>query len=198
MRRMLATKEWLPFDGRAEQLILLLHGWGASGASMAPLGAALRKAFPQAAVLAPDAPNPVDGERPGRQWYSVQDLDARNWPERVAAALPGLRAWVQAQQQRLGVGPGGHRAGGLLARRHAVAGTGSTARRHRRPRAGLRRPLLCAEVARRATPRCTSFTAPTTVIPAEGSRRRAGAPGRCRATPRSTSPRASATSCTRR
>lgn len=113
MRRMLATKEWLPADGRAEQLILLLHGWGTSGASMAPLGAALRKAFPQAAVLAPDAPNPVDGERPGRQWYSVQDLDAQNWPERVAAALPGLRAWVQAQQQRLGVGPAATALGGF-------------------------------------------------------------------------------------
>ena len=132
MRRMLATKEWLPADGRTEQLILLLHGWGASGASMAPLGAALRKAFPQAAVLAPDAPNPVDGERPGRQWYSVQDLDAKNWPERVAAALPGLRVWVQAQQQRLGVGPAATALGGfsqgavlsleLAARHDGIAG----------------------------------------------------------------------------
>lgn len=132
MRRMLATKEWLPADGRAEQLILLLHGWGASGASMAPLGAALRKAFPQAAVLAPDAPNPVDGERPGRQWYSVQDLDADNWPLRVAAALPVLRAWVQAQQQRVGVGPAATALGGfsqgavlsleLAARHDGIAG----------------------------------------------------------------------------
>jgi phospholipase/carboxylesterase len=129
---MLVVKEWLPSEGRAEQLILLFHGWGSSGASMAPLGAALRKAFPQAAVLAPDAPNPVDGDRPGRQWYSILDLDEKNWPERVAATVPGLRAWVQAQQQRLGVGPAATALGGfsqgavlsleLAARHDGIAG----------------------------------------------------------------------------
>jgi phospholipase/carboxylesterase len=168
---MLATKEWLPFDGRAEQLILLLHGWGASGASMAPLGAALRKAFPQAAVLAPDAPNPVDGERPGRQWYSVQDLDARNWPERVAAALPGLRAWVQAQQQRLGVGPAATALGGfsqgavlsleLAARHDGIAG---------RVLSFGGRYCLLPEVAPRHTTMHLFHGSADTVIPAQGSR----------------------------
>lgn len=129
---MLDVKEWLPAEGRAEQLILLFHGWGSSGASMAPLGAALRKAFPQAAVLAPDAPNPVDGQRGGRQWYSILDLNETTWPERVAATVPVLRAWVQAQQQRLGVGPAATALGGfsqgavlsleLAARHDGIAG----------------------------------------------------------------------------
>ena len=129
---MLDVKEWLPAEGRAEQLILLFHGWGSSGASMAPLGAALRKAFPQAAVLAPDAPNPVDGARPGRQWYPIVDLDEKTWPERVAATVPVLRSWVQAQQQRLGVGPAATALGGfsqgavlsleLAARHDGIAG----------------------------------------------------------------------------
>ena len=38
--------EWLPAQGPAEQLILLLHGWGLSGANMAPLAQALRLQFP--------------------------------------------------------------------------------------------------------------------------------------------------------
>lgn len=48
--------EWLPQTGRPEQLILLLHGWRSDARAMAPLAQALRGAFPQAAVLAPDSP----------------------------------------------------------------------------------------------------------------------------------------------
>jgi phospholipase/carboxylesterase len=108
--------EWLPEAGAPEQLILLLHGWGEQGLDMAPLAQALRAAFPQAAVLAPDAPQPMDGARPGRtgrQWYSIRDLDAGNWPGRVAAALPALEAWVRAQQRRLGVGEAATALGGF-------------------------------------------------------------------------------------
>ena len=106
--------EWLPAEGAPEQLILLLHGWGESGAAMAPLAQALRAAFPQSAVLAPDAPHPSDGgRRPGRQWYGIRQLDPVNWPQRVEAALPGLEVWVRAQQQRLGVGPAATALGGF-------------------------------------------------------------------------------------
>ena len=97
--------EWLPVSGAPEQLILLLHGWAAGADSMAPLAQALRAEFPQAAVLAPDAPHAADGGRPGRQWYSIEGLAPDNWPQRVAGALPALHAWVLAQQRRLGVGP---------------------------------------------------------------------------------------------
>ncbi|KPF58516.1 hydrolase [beta proteobacterium AAP51] len=109
------TLEWLPAQGRPEQLLLLLHGFGATGAEMAPLAQALRSAFPQAAVLAPDAPQPSprvpvfgtadDSLAPARQWYDVAGLTPQNWPGRVHDTLPALKTWVQAQQQRLGVDP---------------------------------------------------------------------------------------------
>jgi len=101
--------EWLPVEGPPQQLILLLHGWGGDGSSLAPLAQALRQQFPQAAVLAPDAPDAADTDsasrpgRGGRQWYSVDALTEANWSVRVAAVLPLLHLWVQAQQQRLGV-----------------------------------------------------------------------------------------------
>ncbi len=112
--------EWLPAAGAPQQLILLLHGWGGSGVDMAPLAQALRQAFPQAAVLAPDAPLPQDEAGAGRQWYSTAELTPALWAERVAAALPALQAWVQAQQQRLRVGAaatalGGFSQGAILA-----------------------------------------------------------------------------------
>ena len=121
--------EWLPASGRPEQLLLLLHGWGSDAMAMAPLAQALGQQFPQAAILAPDAPNPCDRANvlqvaaaepaePGaatwrRQWYSIAGLTEANWPERVAGVLPGLHQWVQAQQQRLGVGPAATCLGGF-------------------------------------------------------------------------------------
>ncbi|MBZ8139532.1 esterase [Rubrivivax gelatinosus] len=95
--------ESLPAAGAPEQLVLLLHGVGSGGASLAPLAQALRNEFPQAALLAPDAPLPFDGGAAGRQWFSVQGVDEANRPERVAEALPPLWQWVRAEQRRLGV-----------------------------------------------------------------------------------------------
>lgn len=105
--------EWLPASGAPEQLIVLLHGWASGAAAMAPLAQALRAEFPQAAVLAPDAPHAADGSRAGRQWYSIDGLDAANWPRRVAAPLQLLHGWVGAQQRRLGVGTAATALGGF-------------------------------------------------------------------------------------
>jgi phospholipase/carboxylesterase len=96
--------ESLPAQGRPEQLVLLLHGWAADGHSMSPLADALRDEFPQAALIAPHAPQANDsGRRRGRMWYSIDGLTPEIWSQRVAAALPGLAAWVRAQQQRLAI-----------------------------------------------------------------------------------------------
>lgn len=113
MWRMQVPIEWLPAAGRPEQLLLLLHGWAADGRAMAPLAQALRLAFPQAAVLAPDAPQAVGADAAARQWYGTEDLTPEVWPQRVAEALPPLRLWVQAQQQRLGVGAAATALGGF-------------------------------------------------------------------------------------
>ena len=112
MQAMQIPIEWLPAQGRTEQLILLLHGWCSHAMDMAPLAQRLRLEFPQAAVLAPDAPQ-VDDKGRRRQWYSIQDLSPETWPLRVQSVLPDLQTWVQAQQQRLGVGPAATALGGF-------------------------------------------------------------------------------------
>lgn len=125
--------EWLPDSGAPEQLIVLLHGVGGTGADFAPLAQALRSEFPQAAVVAPDAPHPFDGGGLGRQWFSVAGVTESNRAERVAAVLPGLSAWLRATQQRLGVGPaatalGGFSQGAILALETAKAEDGIAGR----------------------------------------------------------------------
>lgn len=99
------TLQWLPASGRPEQLMLLLHGWGASAADMAPLAGALQQVFPQAALLAPEGFEPVDSGLAGRQWFSLAGVTEANRPERVAAVLPRLADWVRAAQQASGLGP---------------------------------------------------------------------------------------------
>lgn len=128
--------EWLPAAGPPEQLMLLLHGVGSSGAAMAPLAQALRAEFPQAALLAPDAPQAFDGAggaAGGRQWFSVQGIDDASRVERVQAALPGLLDWIRQTQQRLGVGTAataiaGFSQGGILALETALAADGLAGR----------------------------------------------------------------------
>jgi phospholipase/carboxylesterase len=95
--------EWLPDNGLPPQLLILLHGVGGRGALMRPLAEALRGRFPQAAILAPDAPLPFDGGGPGRQWFSVMDLDDASRILRVAQAVGPLHDWLVATRERLGV-----------------------------------------------------------------------------------------------
>jgi phospholipase/carboxylesterase len=101
--------QWLPAQGRPEQLMLVLHGVGDSARGMAPLAEALRRAFPQAAVLAPDGFEPFDGDPSGamggRQWFSRLGVHEGNRAERVQAVLPRLAAFVRGAQQSTGVGP---------------------------------------------------------------------------------------------
>ena len=99
------TQHWLPSAGQPEQLMVLLHGWGASAADMAPLALLLHTAFPQAVLLAPQGFEPVDTGLAGRQWFSQAGETEDNRPARVAAMLPRLADWVRAGQQASGVGP---------------------------------------------------------------------------------------------
>lgn len=170
--------EWLPDAGHPEQLILLLHGWGADGSHMAPLAQAIRAAFPRAAILAPDAPHRVD-PTPGqgaadRQWYATEGLTPANWPGRVDAALPALHDWVRVQQQRLRVAPAATALGGFS--QGAVL---SLALALRPENDGIAGRVLafggCLTAAPEQAPRHTTVHlfhgADDTVIPADGSRR---------------------------
>jgi phospholipase/carboxylesterase len=87
-----------PVAGRAEQLLILLHGWQDTPASMLQLARALRGAFAQALVLGPSGlvPRFPDDESvigPGPAAAGLADTLAR------------LREWVVAAQQASGVGP---------------------------------------------------------------------------------------------
>jgi phospholipase/carboxylesterase len=131
--------QYLPATGLPEQLLVLLHGVGATPLSMLPLARALRREFPQGAVVAPPGFDAFDGagapnsEAERRQWFSIADITEQNRPARVAAVLPRLIAWVRETQQRLQAAPAatalvGFSQGGLLCLEMAHAQDGLAGR----------------------------------------------------------------------
>lgn len=88
---------------KAEQLILLFHGVGSNAQSLAGLGQAYARAFPQAMVVAVDAPHASEVALGGRQWFSVTGVTEENRPARVDAALPAFEYAVRHWQERAGV-----------------------------------------------------------------------------------------------
>ncbi|MCU0969838.1 MAG: esterase [Rubrivivax sp.] len=94
--------DWRPERGDPAQLVVLLHDAGADGGQMAALAQRLRAQFPQAALLAPDAPfAPDDAPTAARQWFAgAHDGVEAGDPD---AELDDFAAWVRAQQSRLGV-----------------------------------------------------------------------------------------------
>ncbi|MDP3700719.1 MAG: esterase [Hylemonella sp.] len=92
---------------KAAQLILLFHGVGSNAASLAGLGQAYAQAFPQAMVVAVDAPHASELAPDGRQWFSVADITEERRAERVDAALPAFEYAVRHWQERSGVDTAG-------------------------------------------------------------------------------------------
>jgi phospholipase/carboxylesterase len=85
-------------EGAAQQLILLFHGVGGRARDLEPLGRRLAQEFPQAFVVAIDAPDPCDSGK-GRQWYSMGGIVDGNREARVAGAMNAFLAIVQHWQQ---------------------------------------------------------------------------------------------------
>lgn len=94
-----------PPRGRAEQLVVLLHGVGADGHDLIDLAVPWTPGLPQAAFLAPHAPEPYDGAPYGRQWFSIQDRTPSVILAGARRAAVPLLATVAAELERLGLGP---------------------------------------------------------------------------------------------
>lgn len=94
-----------PAAGAAEQLVVLLHGVGADGHDLIDLAVPWTPGLPQAAFLAPHAPEPYDSAPYGRQWFSILDRTPAVLAAGAARAVAPLLATVDAELARLGLGP---------------------------------------------------------------------------------------------
>jgi phospholipase/carboxylesterase len=88
-----------PKKGKADALVVLLHGYGADGNDLIGLASPLSQLLPGAAFVAPDAPQPCPGAR--YQWFPITELDPRRMHDGVLSAAPGLEKYIAAELQRL-------------------------------------------------------------------------------------------------
>lgn len=76
-----------PAYGEApQQLIILLHGWGADGADLIDLAHPLSVRLPLAGIYAPNAPHPCGAGTSGYEWFDLMDRQAMQ--TEAAAARP--------------------------------------------------------------------------------------------------------------
>lgn len=100
---MLDGPRWGPKQGRAQQLVVLCHGVGADGHDLIDLAPWWAEALPQAAFVAPDAPEPYGGAPMGRQWFALWDRTPAQLAAGADAAALQLHAFVDADLARLGL-----------------------------------------------------------------------------------------------
>lgn len=86
----------------AQQLILLLHGVGASAQDLVPVGKKFAAKFPTAMVVSLEGLQISDFGQ-GRQWFYVVGISEESRPERVTAAMPAFQALIQQLQNESGV-----------------------------------------------------------------------------------------------
>ncbi len=87
-----------------QSLVILLHGVGANGANLEPLGEALESFLPDAVIVSPDAPHPFDGGAAGRQWFSVIGVTDGNRARRIVEARADFDRVVALEVERAGFG----------------------------------------------------------------------------------------------
>jgi phospholipase/carboxylesterase len=89
--------------GPAAQLVVLLHGVGVDGSDLIDLAPFFANILPDAAFVAPDAPQDFDMAPFGRQWFSLQDRTASVISEGVRRTAPLLDAYIDEQLVLWGV-----------------------------------------------------------------------------------------------
>ncbi|HEV2557049.1 MAG TPA: dienelactone hydrolase family protein [Microvirga sp.] len=89
-----------PLSGRAKQLVVFLHGYGADGNDLIDIGRQWQPWLPDAAFVAPHAPEPCGQAPVGRQWFSLTFRDPHERWRGVNQAGPGLDAFLDEELRR--------------------------------------------------------------------------------------------------
>lgn len=90
-----------PQRGRATQLVVLCHGYGADGNDLIGLAPHWQRDLPTVAFVAPNAPERCAGSPTGFQWFPISRLDPGEMQKGVEAAADALNAFIDAELVRL-------------------------------------------------------------------------------------------------
>jgi phospholipase/carboxylesterase len=93
-----------PKSGRAKQLVVFLHGYGADGNDLIEIGRQWQRWLPDAAFVAPHAPEACAMSPMGRQWFPLTFLDAELRTHGLPASKLALVGFSQGTMLALHVG----------------------------------------------------------------------------------------------
>jgi len=93
-----------PLSGeRPKKLVVFLHGLGADGEDLIPLGQVFGQVLPDVQFVAPNAPQACDMAPFGHQWFSLQDRAYTAMLAGVEEAAPILNHFLDRQLEILGL-----------------------------------------------------------------------------------------------
>lgn len=93
--------EALPAPGvTARKLVILVHGYGADGADLIPIGEIWSQHMPETAFVAPNAPQMVGDGSGGRQWFGFDANGEGELRQRVKDAAANLSEFIDQQLLR--------------------------------------------------------------------------------------------------
>jgi len=94
-----------PRSGRARHLVVILHGYGADGNDLIEIAKVWQPLLPDAAFVAPHAPEPCEQAPTMRQWFALTSRladSSERWVG-VNKARPVLERFIDAELARLGL-----------------------------------------------------------------------------------------------
>ena len=94
-----------PKTGKADSLVVFLHGYGADGNDLIDLGQQWQNWLPNAAFVSPHAPEPCGMSPMGRQWFPLTMRDPSERWRGVVGARPVLDAFLDDELQRHNLTP---------------------------------------------------------------------------------------------
>jgi len=89
-------------SGKAEQLVILAHGYGADGNDLISLAPYWQKLLPNAAFIAPNAPERCDVGF-GYQWFPISRLDPDEIMRGILGAAPVFDRFIDEELDRHGL-----------------------------------------------------------------------------------------------
>lgn len=108
MTEALRYGERAALSGKAQSLVVFLHGYGADGSDLLGLADPLAPHLPDTHFLAPDAPQPCLGAPYGRQWFPIPWLDRSSEAEAMAgldSSALALNAFLDARITGMKIAP---------------------------------------------------------------------------------------------
>jgi len=92
-------------SGKANSLIVFLHGYGADGNDLIELGQQWQDWLPDTAFVSPHAPEPCGMSPMGRQWFPLTMRDPSERWRGVTGAKPALDAFLDQELVSHGLTP---------------------------------------------------------------------------------------------